>query len=144
MSKQISDLRVVATSALVSVSDVVLNIVIAIVTGSTVMLSQALQGVSDLVTGAILFFGVKRSRRSADVNFQFGYGREVFFWVLVAGIVMFVGTGGISLYLGYKQFVNPSQLVFGITFRGIVSVTVAILAVEGLLLWLSNRRRDFL
>ena len=110
MSKQISDLRVVATSALVSVSDVVLNIVIAIVTGSTVMLSQALQGVSDLVTGAILFFGVKRSRRSADVNFQFGYGREVFFWVLVAGIVMFVGTGGISLYLGYKQFVNPSQL----------------------------------
>jgi hypothetical protein len=42
------------------------------------------------------------------------------------------------------MFVNPSQLVFGITFRGIVSVTVVILAVEGLLLWLSNRRRDFL
>jgi cation diffusion facilitator family transporter len=110
MSKKISDLRVVTTSALVSVSDVVLNITIAIITGSTVMLSQALQGLSDLVTGSILFFGVKRSRRGADVRFQFGYGREVFFWVLVAGIIMFVGTGGASLYLGYRQFTNPSQI----------------------------------
>ena len=42
------------------------------------------------------------------------------------------------------MFVNPSQLVFGITFRGIIIVTVVILIVEGLLLWLSNRRRDFL
>ena len=110
MNKQISDLRVVTTSALVSVSDVVLNVVIAVITGSTVMLSQALQGLSDLVTGSILFLGVRRSRRGADLRFQFGYGREVFFWVLVAGIVMFVGTGGASLYLGYQQFMNPSQI----------------------------------
>jgi formate--tetrahydrofolate ligase len=34
--------------------------------------------------------------------------------------------------------------VFGITFRGIIIVTVVILIVEGLLLWLSNRWRDFL
>ena len=110
MSKQISDIRVVATSAIVSCFDIVLNIIVAIVTNSTVMLSQALQGLSDLVTSGVLFFGVKRSKRDADKRFQFGYGREVFFGVLVAGIIMFVGTGGASLVLGYKQVVNPSGI----------------------------------
>lgn len=124
----LSDVRVVATSALVSVSDVVLNLVVAVVTGSTVMLSQALQGLSDLVTGGLLFVGVKRSGRQADARFQFGYGREIFFWVLIASIIMFAGTGAMSLYFGYQQvaFGSPVEhiwlafvmLVFGLATNG--------------------------
>lgn len=72
------------------------------------MLSQALQGFSDLATGAILYIGVHRSKKDADDRYQFGYGREVFFWVLLAGISMFIGTGGLSVYLGYQQIVQPS------------------------------------
>lgn len=106
----LSDVRVVATSALVSVSDVVLNLIVAILTGSTVMLSQALQGLSDLVTGGLLFVGVKRSKRKADARFQFGYGREIFFWVLIASIIMFVGTGAMSVYFGYQQIIYPSPV----------------------------------
>lgn len=106
----ISDIRVVSTSLAVSVSDVVLNLLVALFTGSTVMLSQALQGFSDLLTGGILFLGVRRSRREADSQYQFGYGREVFFWVLMAGIIMFLGTGAASVYLGYQQVVDPSAV----------------------------------
>ena len=108
--RKISDLRVVATSLAVSVSDVVLNLVIAIITGSTVMLSQALQGMSDLITGFVLFIGVRRSRRKASQRYQFGYGREVFFWVLIAGIVMFLGTGSASVYFGVNQVINPTSI----------------------------------
>lgn len=108
--KAISDLRVVSTSLAVSVSDVVLNLLVALFTGSTVMLSQALQGLSDLLTGGILFLGVRRSRRKADSRYQFGYGREVFFWVLLAGIIMFLGTGAASVYLGYNQVADPSAV----------------------------------
>lgn len=124
----LSDVRVVATSALVSVSDVVLNLIVAILTGSTVMLSQALQGMSDLVTGGLLYLGVKRSKRAADARFQFGYGREIFFWVLIASIIMFVGTGAMSVYFGYQQILYPSpveyvwvafaMLVFGLCTNG--------------------------
>lgn len=110
MSKQISDMRVVATSATVSCVDIALNIIVALVTSSTVMLSQALQGLSDLVTSGVLLFGVKKSKRDADKDFQFGYGREAFFGVLIAGIIMFVGTGGVSLVLGYKQVVDPGSI----------------------------------
>lgn len=106
MSK-ITDSRVVSTSVLVSISDVVLNILVAFFTGSTVMLAQAFQGSSDLITGAVLFYGVHASRRKADVMHPFGYGREVFFWVLIAGILMFIGTGGLSVYLGVQQIITP-------------------------------------
>jgi len=109
MSK-ISDFRVVATSFLVSVSDVVLNFTVAFFTGSTVMLSQGLQGLSDLITGGILFVGVRRSKRKADHIYHFGYGRELFFWVLLAGIIMFLGTGGLSVYFGWQQFINPDPV----------------------------------
>lgn len=107
---KISDTRVVVTSLLVSMSDVTLNLVVGIVTGSSVMFSQALQGLSDLVTAAVVFLGVRRSKRAPDENHPFGYGREIFFWVLVAGIFMFFGTGGISLLIGLQQVINPSAL----------------------------------
>lgn len=110
MSKTLSDVRVVATSLVVSVSDVVLNFIVALLTGSTVMLTQALQGTSDLVTGGILYVGVKRSKRDADHKYQFGYGREIFFWVIMAGVFMFLGTGALSVYFGYQQFINPTPI----------------------------------
>jgi cation diffusion facilitator family transporter len=110
MSKRLSDVRVVTTSLVVSFSDVVLNLLVAFMTGSAVMLAQALQGMSDLITGGLLLLGVKRSRRAADVDYQFGYGREIFFWVLMAGLLMFLGTGGLSLYFGYQQLVRPGVI----------------------------------
>ncbi|WP_120005010.1 cation diffusion facilitator family transporter [Nesterenkonia muleiensis] len=108
--KRLSDTRVVLTSTVVSVFDVSFNALVAIVTGSTVMLSQALQGLSDMMTGIVLFVGVKRSKRRPDPQFQFGYGREVFFWAMIAGIIMFGGTGLASVYFGYQQFTRPEPV----------------------------------
>lgn len=110
MSKPLSDLRVVITSSLVSVGDVVLNLVAGIFTGSTVMFAQALQGLSDLITSGLLLAGVSQSRKSSSKRYQFGYGREIFFWVLLAGLVMFIGTGSLSLYMGYRQFTQPGEI----------------------------------
>lgn len=110
MPKTLSDTQVVATSLIVSVFDVVLNLIVALITGSTVLLSQSLQGLSDLITGGILLLGVKRSKREADIKYQFGYGREIFFWVLMAGVLMFFGTGGLSFYFGYQQFIRPGEI----------------------------------
>lgn len=112
MSKEVSDLRVVITSSLVSVGDVILNLVVGIFTGSTVMLAQALQGLSDLITSGLLLAGVSRSRKSDNKSFQLGYGREIFFWVLLAGLAMFLGTGMLSLYMGYQQFISPHQIEY--------------------------------
>lgn len=106
----ISDLRVVGTSFAVSVSDVLMNFLVSVLTGSTVVLSQSLQGLSDLATAGILLVGVRRSRRKPDETYHFGYGREVFFYVLLAGIFMFMGTGALSVYFGVQQIINPEAL----------------------------------
>jgi cation diffusion facilitator family transporter len=83
---------------------------VALFTGSTAVLSQALQGFSDVTTAAILFVGVKRARKKADAHHPLGYGREIFFWALLSAIVMFLGTGALSFYFGLQQFLNPEPL----------------------------------
>ena len=110
MSKVPSDRRVVVTSLLVSVSDVFLNLLVGLVTGSQTMIAQALQGVSDLTTASVLYVGVERSRKLPDGRHPLGYGREVFFWVLLAGMFMFLGTGLLSVYFGYRQVVDPGLI----------------------------------
>lgn len=108
--KTYSDSNVVGTSLLVSISDVLLNLLVGFLTGSRVMLAQSLQGFSDLVTAFILYAGVKRSKRKPDKKHPLGYGREIFFWVLIAGVLMFIGTGFITLNLGLQQFLYPGEL----------------------------------
>jgi len=105
--KRLTDTNVVGTSLIVSVSDVVLNLLVSLITGSTAVLAQALQGISDLTTAGILFAGVTRSKRLPDKAHPLGYGREIFFWVLIAGMFMFIGTGLFTLYVGLRQVLDP-------------------------------------
>jgi cation diffusion facilitator family transporter len=108
--KKLSDKQVVGTSLAVSVSDVLLNFIVAIYTGSAVMLAQSLQGLSDVTTAGVLYHGVRRAKKEADDIHPLGFGREIFFWSLLAAIVMFAGTGALSFYFGYQQFSNPNPI----------------------------------
>lgn len=110
MSGKISAQRVVLTSFFVDISDVVLNITIAILSGSVVMLAQALEGVSDLVSSGLLVIGLERSRQPADKKHPFGHGRELYFWTLLAALVMFAFTASLSFYLGLQRFLNPEPI----------------------------------
>lgn len=109
-TKTYTDKNVVATSLLVSISDVLLNLIVALITGSRVILAQAFQGFSDLTTAAILYTGVVRSKRKADAKHPLGYGREIFFWVLIAAMFMFIGTGLITLFIGIQQIILAEEL----------------------------------
>lgn len=135
--KTIKSKQVVATSVTVSVLDVTLNLIVAIITGSTVLLAQSLQGLSDLMTGAVVFWGVRRSHRDADHRYQLGYGRLAFFWVVIAGIMMFAGTGILSFYFGYQQFTEPQ--VIERLWLGLVMLLIGLLG-NGYALSMSVRR----
>lgn len=112
-TRHIDEKQVVGTSFIVSISDVLLNFLVAFFSGSTVMLAQALQGLSDMTTAGILFVGVKRSKKAKDTSHPLGYGREIFFWSLIAAMIMFIGTGGFSFYIGLQQLQNPHPLEYG-------------------------------
>lgn len=108
--KYITAEQSVGTSILVSLSDIVLNLTVAVFTQSAVLLSQALQGLADLTTALLLLVGVKRSKRIADAKHPLGFGREVFFWSLLAGIFALVVTGGFAVAQGINQLINPNNI----------------------------------
>ena len=106
----ISSYRTVVVSSLVSVGDITLSFIVAIISGSSVMLAQGLQGVADLTTTLLLLVGVKKSRRVATLKHPFGYGRELFFWVLISSLFAFLFSGGIAAWRAVQQIIDPGTL----------------------------------
>lgn len=109
-TKQITADKVVTTSFLVDITDVVLNISVSIITGSVVVLADALQGVADMTSSGLLVYGVKKSKRPADKLHPFGHGRELFFWTLISGIIMFGVTATASIYFGLQRILSPMAI----------------------------------
>ena len=106
----ISSEKVVIVSFLVGIIDVLINSLVAIMSGSVIMFSQALQGGADLLASGLLIFGVKKSKRTANRKHPFGFGREVYFWTFLSALTTFSITAGVSFYLGLKRFSNPQPL----------------------------------
>lgn len=107
---KISAKKVIVWSFGVDLLDILLSLGAAIITGSIVMFTEALEGVSDLVSSGLLLIGLKRSTRKDDRAHPFGYGREIYFWTLLAALVMFGITSSVSIYLGWDRFWHPQEL----------------------------------
>ena len=102
--------KVVTTSFLVDISDFSISLIVAIVTGSVVMLSQAMQGGADLLSSGLMVLGVRKSKRLPDRKHPFGYGREGYFWTFLSALTTFTVTAGLSFYLGINRFLNPQPI----------------------------------
>ena len=102
--------RVITTSFIVDLLDIVINFSIAILSGSVIMVTQVLEGFSDLVASGLLLIGLNRSMQKEDKTHPFGYGREIYFWSLLSAILMFGLTSTVSFYLGWQRFFNPQPI----------------------------------
>jgi cation diffusion facilitator family transporter len=125
------------TTFWVDLLDVVLNLSVAILTGSVVMLSEFFQGLADLTAAAFLLVGYRRSRKKADKLHPFGHGKEIYFWTLISAVVMMTFTATASFYVGLIRFLNPQDIThigFG---YGTLLIT---LVTNGYALSLSSRR----
>ena len=105
-----SDEKVVKTSVKVDIIDVLLNAVVALVTGSMVMLAETLQGISDLIVDGLTYIGMKRSKRLPTEKHPLGFGRELYIWSLFATLIMFLVLTGLTLYFGIQRFFNPEPV----------------------------------
>ena len=107
---QITSEKVVLTSFIVDLVDVVAGITVTILSGSVVMVSQTLEGAADLLATGLLLLGVKRSKRPSTRKHPFGHGRELYFWTFLAALLTFIITAGASFYLGLKRFLYPEPV----------------------------------
>jgi cation diffusion facilitator family transporter len=135
--RKISERRVLVTTFWVDLVDVVLNLSVAILTGSVIMLSEFFQGVADLTAASFLLVGYKRSRKKPDELHPFGYGKEIYFWTLISAVVMMTFTATASFYVGLIRFLNPQEITHVGFGYGTLLIT---LVTNGYALSLSSRR----
>ena len=83
----------------------VVKAVAGVVAGSSALLAEAAHSVADTSNEGLLMVSLKRSERPADEQHPFGYGKERFFWVLLAAVFMFVAGGVFGILEGlYRIF----------------------------------------
>lgn len=87
----------------------VLKLVAAIFTGSAAMYAEAAHSVADTATEALLLTALRRSGRRPDREHPFGYGKERFFWALIAAISIFVSGAVFAAYEGIRTMLGESE-----------------------------------
>jgi cation diffusion facilitator family transporter len=73
-----------------------------VLTGSAALMSEAAHSVADTLNEVFLLLSLRKAERPADRTHPFGYGKERFFWSLLAAVGIFVSGAGYSLYEGIE------------------------------------------
>jgi cation diffusion facilitator family transporter len=71
-----------------------------VLTGSAALLSEAAHSVADCGTELFLLTALHRSAKPADRHHPFGYGKERYFWSLLAAVSIFTAGALFALYQG--------------------------------------------
>lgn len=82
----------------VNLTIAVLKAIAGMLTGSAAMLSEAGHSVADIITEVFLLTALRRSEKPADRRHPFGYGKERYFWSLLAAVSIFV-SGALFAFL---------------------------------------------
>lgn len=107
MKSRPSASKVIITSFLVDLLDVLTNFTVALLSGSVIMVAETLQGLADLAAAGFLLIGLMRSSKPSDKKHPFGYGLELYFWTMLASILILGATSTLSIYFGWQRFINP-------------------------------------
>ncbi|QYN32453.1 cation diffusion facilitator family transporter [Pseudonocardia sp. DSM 110487] len=105
MAQEESTLTVlVATAANGAIA--VLKFVAGAFTGSAVMFAEAAHSVADTATELLLLTALRRSARRPDRRHPFGYGKERFFWALIAAVSIFVSGAVFAIIEGVRTILG--------------------------------------
>ena len=119
----------------------VAKFVAAAFSGSAAMFAEGVHSAVDTANQGIILFGVRRSKKPADEEHPFGYGKEVYFWALIYAVLLFGIGGGVSIYEGLSRLLSgrgevPESYLWSYVVLGVALVAegsswlIAVRAVE--------------
>jgi len=80
----------------------------AVFTGSSAVAAGAAEALADTANDVFLLIAQRRSSRPPDDQHPLGYGREAYFWALIAALGVFVTAAAFSLREGITELIHPS------------------------------------
>ncbi len=83
---------------------------VAWLSSSAALATQTADNTADVAVEVFLLIGVLSSARPVDDSHPLGYGRERFFWSLLAALGIFVGGGGLGLEDAVQSALHPSTV----------------------------------
>jgi len=99
-----------------------------ILTHSVAIISDAVHDFGDGITIGISYFLEKKSKKSADNNYTYGYKRYSILGALISNIILFVGSV-LVIYNAIIRILNPININYdGMIFFAIVGVIVNYIA----------------
>jgi cation diffusion facilitator family transporter len=91
-----------------------------VITLSSAMLAEAAHSWADTLNQIFLLTSLRKAQRPADSIHPFGYGKERFFWTLLAAVGIFVTGAGFSVFEGVSSLLthrkSPDSTEFAITY----------------------------
>jgi cation diffusion facilitator family transporter len=87
----------------------ILKLIAGLITGSGALLSEAAHSAGDSTTEVLLLVAQRRSDRPADSQHPFGYGKERYFWSLLAAGGIFISGAAFSIYQGLHTIFGPTE-----------------------------------
>lgn len=87
----------------------VLKLIAGVLTGSAALLAEAGHSVADTFTEALLLTALRRSGRAADRAHPFGYGKERYFWSLMAAVSIFTSGALFAFYEGFRTVFGAQE-----------------------------------
>lgn len=87
-----------------------IKFIVAALSGSSAMLSEAIHSVVDTGNGGLIFYGLRQSKKPPDEKHPFGHGRELYFWTLIVALSIFAVGGGVSFYEGVLHLLHPVKV----------------------------------
>jgi cation diffusion facilitator family transporter len=101
---------VVVIALLANLAIAVSKLVAALLSGSSAMIAETAHTLADTGNELTLLLGLRLALRPADAQHPFGYGKERYFWPLMASISMFIIGGSFSIIRGIETIFSPHEL----------------------------------
>lgn len=86
-----------------------LKLLAGLISGSGALLSEAAHSLGDSTTEVLLLVALRRSDKPADRTHPFGYGKERYFWSLLAAVAIFVSGAAFSVFEGLHTILGPPE-----------------------------------
>lgn len=87
-----------------------IKFVAAVLSGSKAMMAESFHSVADSINQVFLLLGMKLSEKKATGRYQYGFGKERYFWSFIVALGIFLIGGVVAIYEGIHKITEAFEL----------------------------------